>query len=784
MANAENTRTERYARWVVKWRWAVVLATLLLVGLAGSGGRFLAFRNDYKVYFGGDNPQLRDFEAMQRIYTKPDNILIVMEPTDGDVFTPTTLEAVEYATSEAWTLPHSIRVDSLTNFQNTYAEEDDLIVEDLVSDAATWTPEQIEAARKVALAEPMLVNRTISPTSHVTGINVTLQMPEEEDVTPVVVTAARELAEDIETRYPHINVYLTGQTMLNNAFAESSMSDMTVLMPIMFGVIVLAMVVLLRSFSGTIGTVLVIVFSATTAMGLMGWLGMPLTSPTASVPTMVLTLAVADSIHLLVTMLRSMRLGESKREAIVHSVVINMQPVFLTSVTTAIGFLSMNFSDVPPLRDLGNATAIGVFAAFGLSIGFLPAMMAILPLRVRAAQADRPQRIDALADFVVRKRTPLLWGSVAVVALFAALVPMNELNDEFVNYFHENVAFRTDTDFTTENLSGIYAAEFSLSSGEDNGISDPAYLAKVDEFATWYREQPDVVHVAVLTDTMKRLNQNMHADDPAWHKLPEQRDLAAQYLLLYEMSLPFGLDLNNQIDISKSATRMVVTMGNVSSREMRGLTTAGEEWLKDNAPAAMFSHGVGPAVMFSYISDRNIKSMLLGTLVAIGLVAIALCVALRSVKFGLLSMVPNLVPGIMGFGLWGLLYGQINLGLSVVVAMTFGIVVDDSVHFLSKYLRARRSGDDPEAAVRYAFSTVGVALVVTTIVLVGGFSIMAQSSFDMNSGMGRLTALTIAFALVADFFLLPSLLMKVEQRALDAARVPAADRQTEGAPAS
>ncbi|MBT5535461.1 RND family transporter, partial [Candidatus Poribacteria bacterium] len=217
MANAGNTRTERYARWVVKWRWAVVLATLVLVGFAGSGGRFLAFRNDYKVYFGEENPQLRDFEAMQRIYTKPDNILIVMEPTDGDVFTAKTLGAVEYATSEAWTLPHSIRVDSLTNFQSTYAEEDDLIVEDLVSDAATWTPEQIEAARKVALAEPMLVNRTISPTSHVTGINVTLEMPEDEDVTPVVVTAARELADRIETRYPHINVYLTGQTMLNNA---------------------------------------------------------------------------------------------------------------------------------------------------------------------------------------------------------------------------------------------------------------------------------------------------------------------------------------------------------------------------------------------------------------------------------------------------------------------------------------------------------------------------------------------------------------------------------------
>jgi predicted RND superfamily exporter protein len=499
---------------------------------------------------------------------------------------------------------------------------------------------------------------------------------------------------------------------------------------------------------------------------------------------MVMTLAVADSIHILVTMLRAMRLGESKHEAIVHSLTINMQPVFLTSLTTIIGFLSMNFSDVPPLRDLGNATAIGVSAAFGLSILFLPALMAILPARAPAARTAQGTWTDGFADFVIAKRGALLWGSAAVVVVFAVLASRNELNDEFVNYFDESVAFRTDTDFTTENLSGIYAAEFSLSSGEDDGISDPAYLAKIDAFANWYRAQPDVIHVAVLTDTLKRLNQNMHGDDPAWHKLPDQRDLAAQYLLLYEMSLPFGLDPNNQIDIRKSATRMVVTMGSVSSREMRALTAAGEDWLRQNAPPAMFSHGVGPAVMFSHITDRNIKSMLVGTLVAIGLVSVALTMALRSIKFGLLSLIPNLVPGIMGFGLWGVLYGQINLGLSIVVAMTFGIVVDDSVHFLTKYLRARRNGDDSETAVRYAFSTVATALIVTTAVLVGGFSIMAMSSFDMNSGMGKLTALTLTFALIADFLLLPALLMKVDRGSMVAAGAGGAERQTEGAQAS
>ena len=326
------------------------------------------------------------------------------------------------------------------------------------------------------------------------------------------------------------------------------------------------------------------------------------------------------------------------------------------------------------------------------------------------------------------------------------------------------MAFRQDSDFAAERLSGLYQIDFSLSSGESGGISEPSYLETVDRFAQWYREQSGVVHVAPISDTFRRLNKNMHGDDPDYYTLPPERDLAAQYLLLYEMSLPYGLDLNNQINIDKSATRFSVTLENITSQELISLVEAGEAWLGENAPASMAARGVGPSVMFSYISARNIRSMLTGTLVAVGLIGVTMMLMLRSLRYGTVSFVPNLLPALMAFGLWGLLVGEINLGLSIVSGMCLGIIVDDTVHFLSKYLRARREQHlDAESAVRYAFSTVGAALVVTSVVLAAGFMILSQSSFGFNGGMGKLSTIIIVLALAADLLLLPPLLMFLDR---------------------
>jgi predicted RND superfamily exporter protein len=760
--------TRSVAEWLVRWRWALFVSAWLLVVLSVGGARLLAFSNDYRVFFSKQNPQLLAFQQLQNTYTKSDNVLFVLAPDDGKVFTAETLSAVEWLTTQAWQIPYSIRVDSVANFQHTQAEGDDLVVEALVTDAAAYSPQDLERIRQIALQEPLLVDRLISPDGRVTGVNVVVQLPGSSPASemPAVVDFSRNLAAQLQQRYPDIHVYLTGIVMLNHAFTENAIKDMATLVPIMFGVIVAVLALLLRSVWGTLATMLVIVLSILTAVGIAGWLGLAITAPMASAPTIIMTLAVADCVHLLVTFQQRLLHSRNRTAAMVEALRINLQPIFLTSLTTAIGFLSMNFSDAPPFRDLGNTVAIGVVAAFVYCIALLPALMLALPLRLPARERQRSTAgIDRFADFVVARRRAILAGMGLAVVGLVACIPANELNDEFVKYFDERIPFRVDTDFTTENLTGLYNIAYSLGAGGSGAISEPAYLNKLEEFAEWYRQQPEVVHVSSLSDTMKRLNKNLHGDDPAWYRIPQSRELAAQYLLLYEMSLPYGLDLNNQINVDKSASKLDVTIKSVSSNGTIALEQRAQQWLQEHAPASMQAHGASPSIMFSHIGARNIRSMLIGTATALVLISLILVFALRSLRIGLISLIPNLVPAGMAFGLWGLLVGQVGLALSVVAGMTLGIVVDDTVHFLSKYLRARREeGMPPEEAVRYAFHTVGTALWTTSVVLVAGFLVLTRSPFEINSGMGLLTAITIGLALLADFLLLPTLLMTLDKK--------------------
>ncbi|MEN8143643.1 MAG: MMPL family transporter [Gemmatimonadota bacterium] len=779
---------ERWGQWAVRWRWPVIAVALVAAVAMGAGARDLRFGNNYRMFFGPNNPQIAAFDELQKVYTKNDNVLFVLEPLAGDAFSEEVLAAGLDLEEKAWTLPFATRVDALTNFQNTEAEDDDLIVEDLVPLGSEGDPAVRAKAREVALSEPLLVRRLVGPAAEAAGVNVTFHVPPEGDAEQGDIDAARaelvagvrELAADIEAAHPTVNVRVTGMIMLNNAFFEATRRDMRTLIPLMYVGIVVLLLVLLRSVAATVGTVLVIGFATGSALGLAGWAGVVLTPPSATAPTLILTLAVADCVHILVTALQRMRGGSDKRAAIVESMRVNLQPIFLTSLTTAIGFLSMNFSDSPPFRHLGNITALGVGLAFLFAALFLPAFLAVVPMRVRArpkteTDSRRFAWEESFAEFVLRHRRALLGGMAVMTLGLAAAVPRNDLDDQFVRYFASSVEFRSDTDYTSENLSGLYSVEFSIEAGESGGISNPEYLATLDALAEWYRARPEVVHVLSFSDVMKRVNRSMNGDDPSAYRLPEERDLAAQYLLLYEMSLPFGQDLNNQINVDKSSTRFIITLADVSSRQIREAAEAGEAWLESNAGPGMSATSAGPALMFSHISGRNIVGMLTGTAIALVLVSLTLIVAFQSVRYGLLSLIPNITPALLAFGIWGLTVAQINIALSAVAAMTLGIVVDDTIHFMSKYLRARREqGASPEGAVRFAFKTVAPAMVFTSLVLAGGFLILSLSAFDLNAGMGRLTAITIGLALVTDFLMLAPILVVVGS-ARDRHSVPTAE---------
>ncbi|MEL7121036.1 MAG: efflux RND transporter permease subunit [Bacteroidota bacterium] len=756
---------KRWAEFVIKYKWPTFILTMAIAfGLASQGK--MEFDGDYHVFFSKSNPELEAFDALQDKYTKDDNVIIVLTPDNGDVFTRNNLIAIEELTTEAWNTPYSSRVDAITNFQHTRAEGDDLFVEDLSYESATKSDAEIQEIKKIALEEPLLVKRLISDDGKTTAINVTVKLPGEDSSTeiPEVMEFTRQMIADFQSENPNFQVHTSGLIPLNTAFFESSMRDLMLTM-IMMIIVIVTTFLLTRNFTSTLATFVVVIFSIISAVGFVGLMGIKLTPPSSVFPTMILTLAVADSIHILITMLQKMRKdGWAKKDALVEAIRLNFTPVFITSLTTVIGFLTFNFGEVPPFHDLGNVTAFGMTMAFLYSTTTLPALIAILPVRVKQGtntQEKTSSWYTSLGQFVARQPARLTWISLAIIGGLTFLASKNVFNDEFVNYFDKSVEFRSDTDFISENLTGIYNVEFSLGSGESGGINNPDYLQKLNDFENWLYEQPEVIHVNAFSEVARRVNRSMHGDDESYYRVPNNREEAAQYLLLYELSLPFGLDLNNQINVDKSETRVTATIENIPSAEMITFGERAEKWLDDYGTESMASAiGVSPTMMFSTLGFRQADSMLKGNIFAVILISLVLMLALRNFKLGLLSLIPNVAPVLVGFGIWALYKGQINTGMVIVFGMTMGIVVDDTVHFMSKFIRARRElGYDARKAVVYAFETVGRALVTTTLILVAGFLVLSTSQFALNSYMARITTVIISSALIIDFILLPSLLI-------------------------
>ena len=757
---------ERYACWIIHHRALVLVSSLLIVALIAYGARNLTFVDDYRIYFSKDNPQLLAYEALENSYTKNDNILLAVSHSSDNVFHPEAIKALRFLTDQGWQLPYSQRVDSIINFQYTYADNDDLVVEGLFESDSDFTRLSFVDRTKIAVSDPRLVDRLMAPDAKVTGILISFEMPDNEPAAlGKLVSEVRNLAQETEDKFDGVQLHIGGVLMVNAAFQEVGHKDSVTLMPLMYLGIMLSILFLLRSFSALIAVVLLITLSVVSALGLAGWSGLYLSISSIAAPTMIMTLAVADAIHLLVSMFRFLAEGQSKNRALINSIKVNFLPVALTSLTTAIGFLTFNFIDVPPFRDFGNISAAGIFTAFILSITFLPAFIASVKISPGGTlNLIGDKSMDKFAGFVLRNRNRLLWVMFVIAVFLLGAIAKNEANNEMVKFFSPEFEFRADSDYIQKNLTGVYPVEFSIPSSGTNGVTDPEYLKGLDAFAQWLRKRPEVEHVSVFSDTMKRLNMNLHGDDPQWHHLPESKALASQYLLLYELSLPYGLDLNNQINLDKSSTRVVATLAGVSTNEVRAFRDDSEHWLNGNIPD-MFGRAVGVSIMFSDIFKRSTDTMIKGVLAGMFAISLILIFALRSIKLGLLSLIPNLLPAGMAFGLWGLFVGQVNMGVAMVMTMTLGIVVDDTVHFVTKYLRARREHhlSSPDA-VRYAFNTVGQALVVTSLALVIGFAIMAQSGFALNADSSMITLIAILLALVIDFLLLPPLLIILDSK--------------------
>lgn len=750
-------------------RWIMLVSIVLILAL-GLGINRLHLESGIKVFFDKGDPNLQAQEQIERTYGKEDNILFVIEAVDGDIFTPEILTSIEAITTQSWLIPNSKRVDSVTNYLYPVVDGDDIHIGPLIEEATSLSTDRIAQVKTAALAQQALVGRILSPDGEVTAVNVSLSLnvagTKKAAAIADSVKSARAIRDQAESANPDLKIYLAGWALTEQSLAEVTAADAVTLMPLMFCIVLLLLALLLRSFTASLCTVIAILLSILMGMGYAGWAGIGINSVNVSAPTIIMTLAIADCVHILSTFLSHLRGGENKRVALTSSLQQTLYPVLLTSITTAAGFLSMNFSDSPPFRELGTISAVGVMGALWVSVTILPGLILLLPFKSDARTATGLP-MTGLANFVTQHHNRIFWASLILILVTISFVPRMELNDDPTNYFSSAVPLTRAIDVVEDKLSGTQSLHYSIDAGQPQGVVNPQFLDEVAKFVDWLRTQPEVANVEAFTDTLKRLNQVLHDDDPAWHRLPDSRAMASQYLLLYEISVPYGLDVTHQVNSNKSALKVSVVLKNQKSLGLIAFEERVRQWMGANTPHIV-TRGAGQSISFAHIGLRNIDSMLTGSLFAIVVISLCMIVAFRSVKYGMLSFLPNLFPALVILGIWSAVAGEVNIAASVVFSLTLGIVVDDSTHFLVRYREARSLKNlSAVQAIHYTFTTVGSALVSTSIALGAGFLILANSDFAVNSTSGLLVALTIAVAIVLDLLFLPALLIKFDSWLID-----------------
>ncbi|UOA33743.1 hypothetical protein DSM110093_03839 (plasmid) [Sulfitobacter sp. DSM 110093] len=752
--------TRRIAHYIVTHDVMFFMLGAVILLIASLGLLRLSFSSDNRDFFGASNPDINAVLQLEDTYSKSDTLIFAVVGEE-DICTPQGLTRLRAFTEEAWLLPDVLRVDSVANFNHSYADGDDIIIEPLLSEDTDLGPEDAQRVKDIALTSTELVHRLVAPDCNAFGIFIDLVPSENASIDRLdMAERARALKADWQARAPDLNIHVSGGVIGGVSINEAAQRDMRQLVPLSFAVVTLLMLLGLGTISGWLATTLVTLGGTLATLGFAGWMGIALIPATATSPLAVMVLITASCVHVVLGWARRMAQNQDRLRATYEAVEENLTAVSVTNITTAIGFLCLNFSESPPLAQMGTIVAFGIVVGWLLTGMFLPLILRRAPALCFKPVHIPGHQLEKLASFALHKRGLVsLFGLATVLALLG--LSQIRFNDSALRYFDESFSFRTDNDAIEEHLTGMESVHFSFQAPEGHSVFSPEFLSRVDNFTNWVRTQDKVLFVGTVTDVLKRLNQTLDGGAQDSYQLAPTQQGNAQAMMLYELSLPVGQDMNQMMNIDRSKTRLTVVLRGADGQDIAQFAQRSEAWLRENEPQ-IATDAVGVGVAFSKLTQRNNQAMIYGMLTVLVLVSALMTLSLRNLRLGLISLVPNVVPAILAFGLWGWLIGDVNLGSTVVTTMTFGIVVDDTVHIMIHYNRHRRRGLDREAALRLTFRTVGTALMVTSVAISSGFFIMTQSGFLINQHLGGLTTIVIVLALFTDLILLPAVLERTK----------------------
>ena len=751
---------DAFSSFLIDRRKSLLIVTILVLVVIVYGFSFLSFVGNYRIFFAEDSDYLKAYDNFNEEYfTSDTGLTFIVVAKDGDLYTHKSIETLSNLTNLGWEIPYSIKVESIVNYPYMSMNGDELTIDGLALKEEVLSEKKLNEIRIKVNREDMLVNRLVNPSGALMIVNIGIQYDQggQSEVSEIIDAAREIIAQQIQLN-SNVDIYLFGTVMTDWALTDATINDGITLLPLLFVVSLLICFLMTRSVALLASVIIVIVASIVSCLGLAGWLGYSLNVLSSMAILLTTILALANMIHIGVVYFRELHQLGDKVQAMRASIYSNWRAVCIMSLTTIVGFSSLNFIEADGYRELGQISTLGIFTSLILSLTLFPSILLWLS-SAKSKKGLMASPIPGLiSDFALKYRVILLVLFSAITFIVTPFVFQNEYNADPMNFFDKESDFGQSVTVLRKHMEAMSVTSYSFDSQVENGIHDPIFLNKVDQFTQWYRQQPEVTHIYSYVNVIKNLNRNMTSGSSSEYKIPGSTALASQFFLLYEMSLGMGQDIRSLVNENKSATKVYVTTIQLSNKNRLLLEQRAQAWIRSNA-STLAGPGFGLDLLFAHQNDSIFTSITKGSIYAVLAITFIIFLGLKSIKYSLISLIPNLIPPLIVYGLWGMFVGEVMESTMIAFSISLGIIIDDTVHILDKYKRARLNGLDPESAVRETMDKTALAIIFTTFTVGSGLFILSLSSFVPDATLGLIMAPTIFIALIFDLLMLPGLLV-------------------------
>jgi uncharacterized protein len=757
---------QRWSRFVIQQRAIVLILSLLLILISIYPMKDLYFDNSAELFFVEGDPNLINFDHMIDRFGDNDYMLVGVQARSGDknVFNGDTLRLIGKVTEFMEDHETVTKVVSLSKYQYIHSEDDTQATDDLIEDMEELDDsqenmdrmEQIMKGEKMALGniitEDFQHTVVIARTEYIRGKN-------HHKVKLVRDFNAFLANEHFEDQGFKIRIY--GSAPIEELFLRANQSDQKRIYPLMFVILLVFMYFSFRTLSGVFFPLIVIFGSIIFVVGVQGFLGWPFNSINTALPGILIILGVGDSVHILVEFYYFRAHGLEPKSAAEKTIQSLWRPCFFTSFTTAIGFIALSVTKLVPIKELGVLGALGALTAFLLSVTTLPALLTFtkqLPEKTKKSvgQGWVVQLTQLLPSFLFRHKKVIASFGILVSLLSVILVSQLSVDSNFTHYFKESNPILQDFRYFNAAYKGADNMDFMIDSGKEGGVKEPEFLKSMLKFQNYLEGLEGSGAANSMVNYVRKMNQSMHNDDPSFYTIPKTRELIAQYLLLYEFSGPEE-DLTDIRSAEGRYARISLKFQNVSANQTNQTLEAIKEKLKSDFPE-LKTEIAGSLAMFnaqdSYIREGIIQSFGL----ALFIIGLSFFILFRSFKYGIFSLIPSIVPILFAGGIMALLQIRLDMGTMIIGAMTMGIAVDDTIHFMSGYIQNRKNDKSVETSVSLTISEAGRALIFTSIILIGGFCVLSLGELIPVIYIGLFSSIIMIMALLGDLVILPAIL--------------------------